>query len=233
MTASGIGGGCEPMRFSLGAYVLGALSAEESRELLRHLADCGGCRREHEDMTGVPSVLGLLSRTEAEAVVAGWAPAGGPAAAWPGEQSAAPRRQQRRGLRRRSRRRRLVAVAAALAVLAGGGAAWTVIEARQQPAAAVVVASAVDPTTGVGASISVQRVLWGSRLTLALHNAPRGSACSLVAVGRNGERQVAASWSAQAGGNLTIPGAVAMAPGDISKFDVETFDGRMLVSVPE
>ena len=68
MTASGIGEGCEPMRLSLGAFVLGALSAEESREVRRHLAGCPDCRREHQEMEGMPSVLGLLSRAEAEAV---------------------------------------------------------------------------------------------------------------------------------------------------------------------
>ena len=128
-----------------------------------------------------------------------------------------------------------LAVAAALVVFAGGGATWAAIEPQQQvsAAAATRVVSAVDHSTGVGASVSMQAVEWGSRLTLALHNAPPGSSCSLIAVGRDGERQVAASWTAKYMGDLTIPGAVAMSPGDITRFEVKTFDGHMLVSVPD
>ncbi|MGW7003324.1 hypothetical protein ACWGCW_10950, partial [Streptomyces sp. NPDC054933] len=140
-------------------------------------------------------------------------------------------RLRRRGRRRRNRPGRMVAAVMGFAVLVGIVTTWTLSGGGHSVPAHV--ASATDGTTGVGASVSVQPVAWGSRLTLALHNAPPGSSCSLVAVGRHGERQVAASWTAKYRGNLTIPGAIAMSPGDVSRFDVETFDGHRLVSIPE
>ncbi|MCQ4040703.1 anti-sigma factor family protein [Streptantibioticus rubrisoli] len=224
MTFSGTHEECEPVRLSLGAYVLGALTTGESFDVRQHLAACPDCRQEHDELAGVPALLSLVSQAEAEAVCAASAPAA---------TGCIPvGRLRRHGRRRRSRRGRMAVAMAGAAVLAGIGTTWA-MSTGGHSAPPVHVASATDSTTGVGASVSVQPVAWGSRLTLALHNAPPGSSCSLVAVGRHGERQVTASWTAKYRGNLTIPGATAMQPGDISRFDVETVDGHRLVSVPE
>lgn len=224
MTSSGTHDGCLPVRHALGGLVLGALGACESRSVRRHLAACPGCRQEYEELSAVPPLLALLSRADAEAAVAA-APAD---VVPPADAAPTPRRH---GRPRTSRTGRWLVAAASVAVLAAAGvAAWP--RAGDQPAPAHV-ASATDRATGVSADVSVQPVSWGSKLTLALHNAPLGSSCSLVVVGRHGERKTAATWTAAHGGNLTVPGAVAMWPQDISRFDIETFDGHRLVSVPE
>ncbi|GAA1909634.1 zf-HC2 domain-containing protein [Streptantibioticus ferralitis] len=227
MTFSGTHEECEPVRLSLGAFVLGALTTGESFDVRHHLAACPNCRQEYDELAGVPQLLGLVSKAEAEAVCSASASAAAPVPS----QCMPLGRLRRRGRRRRNRRGTMVAAVLGVSVLAGIGTTWSLSGGGQ--AAPAHVASATDGTTGVGASVSVQPVAWGSRLTLALHNAPPGSSCSLVAVGRHGERQVAASWTAKYRGNLTIPGAIAMSPGDVSRFDVETFDGHRLVSVPE
>ena len=229
MTFSGTHEECEPVRLSLGAYVLGALDAGESFDVRQHLAVCPGCRLEHDELAVVPAFLALVSSAEAEAVCA----ASAPAAAAPPASCTPLVRLRRHGRRRRSSRGRMAAVVAGAALLAGIGTTWVVSTTGGGRGAPAHVASATDNTTGVGASVAVQPVAWGSRLTLDLHNAPPGSTCSLIAIGRHGERQVTASWTAKYRGNLTIPGATAMQPSDISRFDVETVDGHRLVSVPE
>ncbi len=228
MTFSGTHEECEPVRLSLGAYVLGALTAGESFDVRQHLAACPECREEHDELAAVPALLALVSKAEAEAVCAASAPAA------PATGQCAPLvRLRRHGRPRRGRRGRMAVAVAGAAVLAAVATTWTLSTGGGGHGAPAHVASATDNATGVGASVSVQPVAWGSRLTLDLHNAPPGSSCSLVTIGRHGERQVAASWTAKSRGNLTIPGATAMQPGDISRFDVETFDGHRLVSVPE
>ena len=43
----------------LGAYVLGALPAEEEAQVREHLARCDECRREHGRLSGLPALLDL------------------------------------------------------------------------------------------------------------------------------------------------------------------------------
>lgn len=242
-TGAGATAECEHVRLLLGVLVLGALPAEDAGDVHRHLATCTDCLREYDELSGVSPLLALLSPAEAEAV------GGGAGAARPGTggfsayrtaQFTAEARKRPRPMRRRARARarrgrsarsRVLALATGFAVLIGA-VIVALSSGGDGGTATAHVVSAVDRTTGVSASVSVIPAAWGSRLSLALHNAPVGSSCSLVAVGWHGEHQVAASWTAKYRGDLTIPGAVAMSLGEIARFDIDTFDGHRLVSVP-
>ncbi|MGW7006006.1 anti-sigma factor family protein, partial [Streptomyces sp. NPDC054933] len=68
MTFSGTYEECEPVRLSLGAFVLGALTTGECFDVRQHLAACPNCRQEYDELAGVPQLLGLVSKAEAEAV---------------------------------------------------------------------------------------------------------------------------------------------------------------------
>jgi anti-sigma factor RsiW len=45
--------GCASWCGALGAYVLGALDGEDRAAMRRHLAVCGGCRADYEDLLPV------------------------------------------------------------------------------------------------------------------------------------------------------------------------------------
>lgn len=57
---------CDDQEMSLGAYVLGKLSADERDEFETHLAGCAGCRREHDEFQEVMAGMALLSTLELE-----------------------------------------------------------------------------------------------------------------------------------------------------------------------
>ncbi|CAM5374630.1 zf-HC2 domain-containing protein [Streptomyces griseus] len=48
------------VRLLLGAYVLDALDAEETRGVARHLRGCDGCARVYVEMTEASALLALL-----------------------------------------------------------------------------------------------------------------------------------------------------------------------------
>ncbi|WP_163571694.1 zf-HC2 domain-containing protein [Fodinicola feengrottensis] len=58
------------MRLSLGPYLLGALDATERVEVERHLAACGPCRAESDELTGTGAALGLFSEQESRDIIA-------------------------------------------------------------------------------------------------------------------------------------------------------------------
>ncbi len=112
---------CDELRLELGAYVLGGLSEAEHRRVRQHLERCLACRREHEELAGLPALLGLAGSPS---------PASPPAGLRERVLSAA--------ARRRSRNRWLLAVAAAalLGLLIG---ASTVLWLDRSPGQPVVV----------------------------------------------------------------------------------------------
>ncbi|MFD8531349.1 anti-sigma factor family protein [Streptosporangium canum] len=55
---------CDEVRMSLGAYVLGALEPEECVLVEAHLAECAGCQAEFEELTGVATFLGRVSEED-------------------------------------------------------------------------------------------------------------------------------------------------------------------------
>ncbi|WP_278249083.1 anti-sigma factor family protein [Streptosporangium minutum] len=55
---------CDEVRMSLGAYVLGALEPEECVLVEAHLAECAGCQAEFEELTGVAAFLGRVSEED-------------------------------------------------------------------------------------------------------------------------------------------------------------------------
>lgn len=98
---------CE-RRHDLGAYVLGGLEPEETREVTEHLRTCASCRRHHAEIATTPDLLALA------------------AAAPPRVPGRVRDRVVAQTARARSRRRWTagVAVAASVAALLGGLVGW-------------------------------------------------------------------------------------------------------------
>jgi putative zinc finger protein len=57
--------GCDDLRTSLGAYVLGALDVDEAADVRRHLQDCEGCAAERDALTPLPGLLSLAGGADA------------------------------------------------------------------------------------------------------------------------------------------------------------------------
>jgi hypothetical protein len=102
---------------------------------------------------------------------------------------------------------------------------------------------ATDPTTKVTATVAMEEGL-GHPSVLELKNVKGPLKCSLIAVGKNGERETATTWAVpkwgygiknatteQAKSPLYVHGGVAMNPEEIDHFEVMTFDGKKLVEV--
>jgi anti-sigma factor RsiW len=56
---------CDELRHSLGAYVLGALDAEEAAAVRRHLEDCPDCAAQRDALMPLPGLLSLAGGAEA------------------------------------------------------------------------------------------------------------------------------------------------------------------------
>jgi hypothetical protein len=228
---------CDDIRLSFGALVLGALDAEEERRIRSHVEGCPACAAE---VAALEATAGMLA-------MAGPPPHDGGTSALHDDSSAEPDPRlldgllgQVRAQRRHDRRRRWalsMAAAATAAVVAGVGVAAL---SDDQPAAVDQVVAA--PTAevqgsegGVVLDLDLWRRGWGTAVHVDVSGVPGGSRCSLVAVGADGTREVAATWTVPTNGYdpvagaLAVDGAVGMQVEQISSYEVVTSTGEVLV----
>lgn len=212
------GAGCPELRVALGGYVLGALEPAERASVESHLQDCASCRDEVAGLAGLPGLLGRVS--EAEVV----------AAAAVTDQRLLDRLLARAAVEARRRRRRGILAAAAAAVLlgTGGTAVGLDLAARHSPRAGPVL-SVADGR--VRAQAQLVRRDWGTSIGLSLSGVTPGEHCQLVAVGRHGGTDVAASWQAAYDGRAKVAGATAISLSELASLRVVTTDGRILATL--
>ncbi|MFC7309834.1 zf-HC2 domain-containing protein [Streptomyces monticola] len=104
--------------------------------------------------------------------------------------------------------------------------------------------AATDSATDVTATVGMEKKPWGTHTVLELKNVKGPLKCSLVAVGKDGERETVTSWSVPKSGYgienspdkwsrspLYVHGGAALDRNDIDHFEVRTVDGRSLVEV--
>ncbi|MFF4119653.1 zf-HC2 domain-containing protein [Streptomyces sp. NPDC001714] len=251
----------DALRLALGGYVLGTLPSAEMERMRVHLAECDACRAEHVRLAGLPALLATVTEAEAagrtmpaadgdladrlvahaaeSAQVSSPAP---PVAAPPQAGVLEGLLQRAAARRRRSWRLQLAGAAASLAfVAAAAGGTWlatvgSVTSQATPPGATAPTAwrtfSGSDPATGVTASVQVYPSAWGSVLQVHAKGAPAGITCRLQAVGPGGTRADGATWRAgEYPPGTTVPGAVAMSPGDIQHFEILAGDGQKLVTI--
>ncbi|MFD0383781.1 hypothetical protein ACFQ2B_19955 [Streptomyces stramineus] len=112
--------------------------------------------------------------------------------------------------RRAHRTRRLCLAAAAAALIVAGPLAGAALLSEDAPSHSTVSAAkemyeegekigAVDPATGVDATVSLQEKPWGTHVALKLGNVRGPRSCALVAVGRGGEEQTVTTWAVPPG----------------------------------
>ncbi|MEU7056357.1 zf-HC2 domain-containing protein [Streptomyces sp. NPDC046197] len=240
---------------TVGAYALGILGDAEATAFEAHLAGCEWCAQQLDELAGMEPMLAALADLPGS---------GSPAIGESLSAKPSPRLVEKLvdevSEHRAHKRRRgfyLVAAAAALiiggplTVLAatggsdsGGNSNMAMGPAQQAFQTMSDKMTATDPTTHVTATVALEKRDWGTHAVLQLKNVTGPQRCSLIAVGKNGERETVTSWSVpnwgygvpnakteEAKNPLYVHGGAAFAPNQIDHFEVMTFDGKRLVEV--
>jgi hypothetical protein len=246
---------------TVGAYALGILDDAEATAFEAHLATCEWCAQQLDELAGMEPMLAAL----ADLPGSGTPAIGESLSAKPSPRLANKLVDEVAERRAQKRRRSFYMVAAAAALIiggpfvamaatggdsgGGGGTTGQVLSANpakdlfvETPAKDKV--SATDSTTKVSATVALQEKLWGTGSVIELKGLKGPLKCSMIFVGKNGERETAASWSVppagygipdatteQARNPLYINGGVAMDRSKVDHIEVMTFDGKKLVNI--
>ncbi|GAA4609573.1 zf-HC2 domain-containing protein [Actinoallomurus liliacearum] len=230
---------CADLRALLGVYVLGAIDPAERALVDEHLEQCRRCRDELVGLAGLPALLGRVTEEQIAEVDAP-----------PPELLESVLDRAAAEHRARSHRnRRWLAVAAAVALVTGGAgvaagfglgagrpvagpaATPTPGPPTSNPSAAATTVQARDAATGVGARITMRAQDWGTAFTVRLTGAPAGTRCHLVAVDRDGRRDIAGGWEVEYEGSAEFAGSTMIPKDRIAAVEVRTVDGRRLLGV--
>lgn len=244
---------------TVGAYALGILDDAEATAFEAHLATCEWCAQQLDELAGMEPMLAAL----ADLPGAGTPAIGESLSARPSPRVVEKLVDEVAERRARKRRRNFYMVAAAGALIvsgpfvavattggdgggSGGGTNRTLAanpakEAFDRTSDKI---SATDPGTKVSATVALEKKAWGTQAVLELKNVTGPQKCSLIAVGKNGERETVTSWSVPDWGYglpdaksdkarqpLYVHGGAAFEPNEIDHFEVMTFDGKRLVEV--
>ncbi|MFB7456673.1 anti-sigma factor family protein [Streptomyces sp. NPDC056188] len=240
---------------TVGAYALGILDDTEATAFEAHLAGCEWCAQQLDELAGMEPMFAAL----ADLPGSGTPAVGESLSAKPSPRLVEKLVDEVAERRAQKRRRSFYMVAAAAALIigsplavfavsgSGGGDNTTAGASTAQSAFASMPekVTATDPTTKVSATVAVEKKDWGTNAVLELSNVTGSQKCSLIAVGKNGERETVTSWSVpewgygvpnakteQAKNPLYVRGGAALEPNQIDHFEVMTFDGKQLVEVP-
>lgn len=177
------------------AYLLGALSADESAEYERYLADSPR-PPEAQDSRDIPAILDVLSPEEALALIDETVLGKHEQAATQPTSLAAAAATRRL---RSNRARLATALASAAAFLLIGGIVGYAITPQESSTGTVLQAMAAGERPGVAASLAVSDEPWGTRLDWECQYtkdwAANVSSYDLVVTTKDGAEVTVASWS--------------------------------------
>lgn len=259
-SVQGAQGSGDNIHETVGAYALGILDDTEATQFEMHLATCEWCGQQLDELAGMEPMLAAL----ADLPAAQGTPAIGESL------SAKPTTGLADRLvgevvqhRAKKTRRNFFMLAAGVALIVGGPTAVfaTTGGGDDTPTASNTLStspakdafdnmpasdkvSGTDASTAVSATVGMESKAWGTHAVLELKNVKGPEKCSLIAVGKNGERETVTSWSVpewgygiknakteQARNPLYVHGGAAFTPDEIDHFEILTFSGKKLVSV--
>jgi anti-sigma factor RsiW len=211
---------CPAAAQSLGAYVLGALEAEERRLVEEHVRRCPACAVELAEFRTLPPLLARVDPDDLRDAAVTPSPDlfARVSAAAAAEESA------QHGLAGPRWSRRLL-VAAALAVVLGGavaGGTWVAATGERTHTAAV---GAVQVT------ITAERQDEGTALGVSVAGLPPHQVCQLVVVDRDGDRHLAGEWTATRSGEAWFRGWTDVDRTALSDVLLVGKDGEELIRV--
>lgn len=242
---------------TVGAYALGILDDAEATAFEAHLATCEWCAQQLDELAGMEPMLAAL----ADLPGAGTPSIGESLSARPSPRLAEKLVDEVAERRAQKRRRGMYMVAAAAALIVGGplvsvaatggddsGGGNVPLQASSPAKAAFDGmpdrVTATDPKTKVSATVAMEEKPHGTDAVLELKGVKGPEKCSLIAVGKNGERETLSNWSVpnwgyglpdakteQAKNPLYVQGGAAFTPNEIDHFEIMTFDGELLAEV--
>lgn len=218
---------CAESELSLGALVLGALVPHDREVVEAHVQGCATCSATLAELAPVPGLLNRVDTADLDRT---------PPPPELLERVLAVVRADEATSRRRSARRRTrwvtVALggAAAAALIVVVAVVWTTVSGEDSRPSVPVAVSA-DPGATVSASVTMNPTDTGTQLTMALSGVESGQHCQLVAVGRDGTREVAATWVATYDGEAHVTGTTGLALDQIASLEVTTPDGTTLATL--
>ncbi|MCL6736816.1 zf-HC2 domain-containing protein [Streptomyces neyagawaensis] len=256
-SVQGAQGSGDNIHETVGAYALGILDDAEATQFEAHLATCEWCGQQLDELAGMEPMLAAL----ADLPAAQGTPAIGESLAAKPSTKLSDRLVgevvQHRA--KKSRRNFFMLAAGIAAIVAGptavfattGGDSGTPSAKPGVENQAQTVFTAIDDkvqrtdaSTKVSATVAMKEKAWGTQAVLELKNVKGPEKCSLIAVGKNGERETVTSWSVptwgygiegakteQARKPLYVEGGAAFTPDEIDHFEVLTFSGKKLVQV--
>jgi putative zinc finger protein len=218
------------------AYVLGSLSSAERREYEAHLEGCARCRAAVAELSGIPSLLSMLSLDDVLALD------DEPTAAPPPDEMLDSVVAKVNWRRRRSRWVTSVAVGVAAALLAIGAVVAirpeTVgLQSQTTQAAAPVLEMQKLAPTPFSATVSLNSFAWGTRIDMACTYGDWSSGggaspsnLGMVVVGRDGSHTEVATWKGLSGATALPSGNTPMQVSEIAAVQlVSTDDGKVLL----
>jgi len=206
-------------RHQLGAYLLGALSADDRADVEAHLLDCASCREELSNLSMVPALLLKLDPQRSEP----------PPSSIGQADSERLARSVALAIERRVRRRRLLGIGAVTLVAAL--ALGYLLVGRTPPPTRVVALSAPAAANGPGApsgSAALDGRPWGTQIVLTLHRLPAG-ATFVASIRDSTDQRVIGSWGSTASGGVTVQVATDRHPDAVSGLTVSTSTGRVIL----
>jgi len=207
---------CPQAEESLGALVLGALDPVERDRVEEHVRGCASCSAILGELAPLPGLLHRIDLPTAE----------GPPPQDLLERAIAQARDED-PVERPRRRWRAVAAAGAAAAAAAVLVVAMLVSTHPQS----VTVSATSAATDVSAKVVVTPTDSGTELALTLEGVPAGEHCQLVAVGRDGSREVASTWIANYEGEAVVTGNTSVTRADLRRLDITTTDGQTLVTI--
>jgi hypothetical protein len=221
------------LRISLGAYLLGALDEDEMKAVEAHVATCGECRAEIEQLEMLPALLDSVPAERAEALAAETAVAQ--------EGQAPPALLARVRARRRTLRLRwggALAGAAAASLAAGlalGPLVATAPTAQPTPTTTTATPAAsyrLASADGAQVDLALVRKGWGTELDLTCRGMPSTGVFSVWVVTDDGEQEQAASWTSTGySGRAVLTGATSYQLASIRAIQIRDDTQRTLASV--
>ena len=209
-------------QLDVGAYLLGVLEPGERTQMRRHLEDCAACRADLAELAALPARLAAADLGQV-------APRARPSELAFHRLAAA----TTDGTPRHQRPRTLLAVAAGVALALALSGTVVAVRAAQhhspEPTGPTVVAAAAG---AVHARAELTVTQTGTSVLLTLGGVMAHEQCRLVAVGRDGRRQTASTWTATYHGDASITGWLSIRPADVDRFVIETLGGRTLLVLP-
>ncbi|GHE28411.1 RNA polymerase subunit sigma [Streptomyces capitiformicae] len=259
-SVQGAQGSGDNIHETVGAYALGILDDAEATQFEAHLATCEWCGQQLDELAGMEPMLAAL----ADLPAAQGTPAIGESLAAKPSSNLSDRLVgevvQHRA--KKSRRNFFMLAAGIAAIVAGPTAVFATTGGGDNdggtktgevlaanPARDMFMSlddkvQRTDASTKVSATVAMQEKAWGTQAVLELKNVEGPEKCSLIAVGKNGERETVTSWSVpewgygiegakteQARNPLYVEGGAAFTPDEIERFEVLTFSGKKLVEI--